>query len=367
MRVLMVNRFFYPYLGGVEFHILNLAQELQRHGCTVTVACERSEGSAAEELFRGVRVRRLGSVREFGALMAEGFDVVHGHMPRKPFVMAGLLAARRRGIPTVFTPHCFYPGGGTAKVVLKELVDRTLTRALLRGVDATINLTENDRRDAIERGLPPARSRVIPNSIRASELEATAPADFRAAHGITGDFIAHVGRFDTVKNIHFLVEAHDGLPAGLRLVLVGQDDGELPRVRQAIAERGLEERVTIVERASFRELLGLYREARVVVMASAYEGLPTVLLEAMYFGTPVVAAAVGGIPYLLTDPALGETYAFGDSRAYVAAVRRALDDTAERRLHRRQVVTEQYSWEVNALRVLAVYRELSARVHARAA
>jgi glycosyltransferase involved in cell wall biosynthesis len=367
MRVLMVNRHFHPFLGGVEFHILNLSRQLVARGCAVTVACRATPGRPAREEFRGLTVRRLGRVAELDALVREGFDVVHAHMPRNLFALAGLAFAKRNGIPTVFTPHCFYPSRRVVPATLKALADRTVTPLTFRLSDVTISLTENDRRDACRRGLATDRSVVFPNCVSTAELAAVPRVDFAAEHGVGGPFLLHVGRFDPVKHVEFLVAAHRHLPE-LTLVLIGPDGGTLAATRALVGGAGLGDRVRVIERASFADLCGAYAQASALVMASAYEGLPTVILEALFFGAPVIAPAVGGIPHVLTDRRLGVLYPHLDETAYVAAARAVGDGRADAHGDfRRRHVEGSYSWERVADGILDVYRRLMARSPRRAA
>lgn len=120
-------------------------------------------------------------------------------------------------------------------------------------------------------------------------------------------------------------------------------------------------RLHIKERASFSDVCGAYRQARVVVMASSYEGLPTVILEAMYFGSPVVAARVGGIPYVLDANCVGHTYELLDGEGYISALDGVLGDTAGARQVAKRLVEDRYSWERNAPSILAVYRRLAGK------
>ena len=365
---MMVNRHFYPFLGGVEFHILNLAQELLRLGCHVTVTCLGERTEAKTDDFRGIRIRRVRTPWDLGAIEQERPDVIHVHMPRNAIAFAGLLEARRLGVATVFTPHCFYPSRATTKAALKWLCDASFTPAMFRLADLTINLTANDQRDSIARGLPLAKSVIIPNSIRASELDGVRrPLDFCSKHGIDGDFVLHVGRFDPVKQIDFLVRCQRDLPSELKLVLIGQDGGTLGEVLGLIRQLRLERQVIVIERASFAELCAAYAEAAALVMASEYEGLPTVILEALYFGCPVVASRVGGIPHVLREPWLGRQYAFLDREAYVRAVRSVLETRDERRLDRRAYVKQHYSWEENAPVLLRAYEHVARISRSRAA
>lgn len=365
MRILMANRFFYPYLGGVEFHILNLSLCLTELGHTVAIACRAVEDQPANSRFRGLEVRRVRGYRELDALLDEGFDVVHAHMPRNLFALTSLWFARRRGLGTVLTPHCFYPSADPLRAAAKFVADRTFTRSVLRLADVTVNLTPNDQRDALACGMPAGRSRIVPNSVRLGELRAVEPVDFRAKHDLPERFLVHVGRFDPVKNIDFLVRAHRQL-GGMPLVLIGQDGGELAQIRRLIESSGLSDTVRIVERAGFAELCGAYRQASALVMASSYEGLPTVILEALYFGCPVVASRVGGIPYVLDGESVGALFALHDEAGYLAAVRAILARGRAAAARGKELVSARYAWESNVRSIAAIYDE-ARRAHREAA
>src|SRR5262249_24131512 len=164
-------------------------------------------------------------------------------------------------------------------------------------------------------------------------------------------------RFDPVKNIDFLVRAHRHLP-GVGLVLIGQDGATLERTRRLIDDLGASERVRIVERARFAELCGAYRPATALVMASSYEGLPTVILEAMYFGCPVVASRVGGIPYVLDGQRAGAMFKLHDEGGYVDAVRSILERGRETAASGRDLVSARYAWENSALCIDGVYEQV---------
>jgi len=97
-------------------------------------------------------------------------------------------------------------------------------------------------------------------------------------------FILHVGRFNPQKRHDLLLEAYvrSGVPH--RLVLMSADRVGLSRLLQAM---GLLDRVTL---AGFRDNpFPWYKSAAAVVLASDYEGMPNVLIEAMACGTPVVS------------------------------------------------------------------------------
>jgi glycosyltransferase involved in cell wall biosynthesis len=88
--------------------------------------------------------------------------------------------------------------------------------------------------------------------------------------------------------------------------LVDAGDGPFKSALQAqVQQLGLAERVRLIGRVPQERLWGLLAYyADVFVLNSLYEGLPHILLEAAYFGVPVVATAVGGTPEVVQH---GET------------------------------------------------------------
>ncbi len=72
-----------------------------------------------------------------------------------------------------------------------------------------------------------------------------------------------------------------------------------------------------------------YRASDLCVQASREEGLGFSVLEALACGTPVVAAAVGGLRETIREPQTGWTYEPGNAEALADAIERALSDPAE--------------------------------------
>jgi glycosyltransferase involved in cell wall biosynthesis len=358
MNVLMVNRFFWPHLGGVEFHILNLSRALRDLGCDVTVAYRRRTDEVEKRDFRGVKLKPVRHAYALSNVIDRSYDVVHGHMTRNLFACTGILRARARRVPSVFTPHCYYPARTPAIGFAKTMFDLGFTRATLRASNAVINLTPRDQEDSARRGMAAQKSHLIPNSVSLQELRNVELIDFATKYGVPRAFILHVGRFEAHKNIDFLVRMHGSLPRDLGLVLIGQDDGSRDSIRSLVEQLGLTRSVLFIDRASFQDVCSAYAQARATVMASSYEGLPTCLLEAMFFGCPVVSSAVGGVPFLLRDGINGFLFPRADGDGYCAAVRRAIERNADAIERAKDDVETKYSWEINAPRVLSLYRAL---------
>ena len=79
-----------------------------------------------------------------------------------------------------------------------------------------------------------------------------------------------------------------------------------------------------------------YGAADIAVSASRSEGLPFNIMEAMYYGLPVVASAVKGHTDLLVPDACGLLYPYGDWQACVAQLQKLLQSPEERERMGRQ-------------------------------
>lgn len=142
--------------------------------------------------------------------------------------------------------------------------------------------------------------------------------------------------------------AECGIPFELWLAGEGPERAAIER---RIGERGLGARVRLLGTVPHAELLGMYRDGRAdcVVLPSLHEGLSVALVEAMAYGVPVIATAVGGVPELLEDGA-GILVPPSDADALTVALTRVLGSPTLRaelaRAGRRRVEAE---FEVHAI------------------
>jgi glycosyltransferase involved in cell wall biosynthesis len=154
--------------------------------------------------------------------------------------------------------------------------------------------------------------------------------------------ILFAGRLSPEKGILDLLEAVDGM----NLVVAG--DGPLrDRVPQALGM------------LPHDELEGLYRRAAVVACPSRREGFGVVCAEAMAYGRPVVAGAVGGLLDLVEDGETGLLVEPGDVAGIRAALERLLADADLRRRlgdAARRRVRERFGWERVTGLTLEAYR-----------
>ncbi|HMD44956.1 MAG TPA: glycosyltransferase, partial [Acidimicrobiales bacterium] len=152
-----------------------------------------------------------------------------------------------------------------------------------------------------------------------------------------------------------------------RLVVVGGPSGphgekSLQSLYDVADARGVREHVHFVAPQPHELLSSYYRAADVCIVPSRSESFGLVALEAAACGTPVVAAAVGGLTTLVEHGRTGFLVDGHDPAEFAAAVRRAATDPllAERLSTNSVLRARQYTWRSAATQLLEIYDGLVA-------
>lgn len=151
----------------------------------------------------------------------------------------------------------------------------------------------------------------------------------RAKLSYTFPTIVSAGRLVPWKGFEQLIEVVNKLQADypdISLVISGDGPDE-KRLRELIAQHGLETQVRLLGNVSKEALGGVIHAADVFVLNTGYEGLSHQLLEVMEIGTPIVTTNVGGNPELIKHEETGLIVEYNDREALVASLRRLLKDT----------------------------------------
>jgi D-inositol-3-phosphate glycosyltransferase len=387
--------------GGMNVYVVETARRLARSGVEVEVFTRATgpDQPPAVELAPRVTVRHVaaGPLEALdkadlpaqlcaftgGVLRAEAarepghFDLVHSHYWLSGQV--GWLAAERWGVPLVHTAHTL------AKVKNAALADGDTAepRARVIGeeqvVAAADRLVASTPDEAAQlRELYGATDEQVVTVAPGVDLETFAPGDPGAARlrlGLPPESVVllFVGRIQPLKAPDVLLRAAarltaDGPALRRRLVVavVGGPSGtglaEPGHLAALAADLGIADLVRFVPPARQSELADWYRAADTVLVPSHNESFGLVALEAQACGTPVVAAAVGGLRTAVLDGGSGLLVPGHDPGDYAAAVRRLLDDPGLRdRLATGAVAhAAAFGWERTAAGLLATYTQVLA-------
>jgi D-inositol-3-phosphate glycosyltransferase len=382
--------------GGMNVYVIELARQLARRGVAVDIFT-RATSSALDQVVEatdGVTVRHIHAgpfegltknelpaqlcvfarevLRTEAAQPLGHYDLVHSHYWLSGQV--GALARDRWGVPLVHTMHTM------AKVKNDALADGDTPEPLARligeeqvveAADRLIASTDLEAKQLIELyDADPARVDVVPPGVDLEVFRPMPQAEARRALGlpVDADVLLFAGRIQPLKGPDVLLRAvaelldrEPGRRARTIVPVVGGPSGSGLDKPQALADLaahlGVADVVRFVPPVSQAELARWYAAATLVAVPSYNESFGLVAVEAEATGTPVVAAAVGGLTTAVRDGHSGLLVPGHRTGDWADALQRILaDDDLRARLGagaRQQASL--FSWDATAEATLEVY------------
>ncbi|MBN1811369.1 MAG: glycosyltransferase family 4 protein [Anaerolineae bacterium] len=186
-----------------------------------------------------------------------------------------------------------------------------------------------------------------------------------AKYGLKPGYLLFVGTLEPRKNLPGLLQAYrllrDARTTDEPLVLVGGKGWLYDEIFERVEVLHLTQHVRFLHDVPNADLPGFYSAAGLLTMLSFYEGFGLPALEAMSFGTPVVASDRASLPEVVGEAGL---LANPDDPEDIAQVLgRVLTDEALQAQMRKQGLAQaaRFTWDKAARESLAVYQEVVAR------
>jgi len=370
MRILMaIDSYPPPLVGGRDLQVSMLAHELARRGHDVEVVALAGPSGARTDMDDGITVHRIpGWSRSLNRFYADPERPWHPPIP-DPGLVRSLIGLVRRRRPHIVHAHSwilysllpFLPSSQTRLVVTMHdygflcpkntFVHRDVvcsgprfakciacatgqygavrasaitmgmaaSHALLHRVDRYIAVSPPVARACVslaaegQRPLDVITPFISDESIQ--EVDSVRPAFVPSQ----GDYVMFAGALGPHKGVDVLLESFDGMVPKIPLVLVGlpHPDGNYR----------FPDGVMVVQNVPHEEVLRAWANCAVAVVPSRWpDPCPTVALEAMAAGRPVVASAVGGLPYMVLDEKTGILVPPGDVSALRKGIARLLTE-----------------------------------------
>lgn len=403
MKILMITNEYPPHIyGGAGVHVDYLCRELvrlddARHRLQVMCFGDQRETganstvtgvNAMPELFHregvtGKVVDVLGRNIAITGLAGDA-DMVHCHTWYT--YLAGCLVKQFMEIPMVITVHSLEPKRPWKREQIGTgyNVSSWLEKTAMENADGIIAVSQGMKNDILNCYQPePDKIRVIYNGIDTGQYCKTLQSDILVSYGISPlkPYVLFVGRITRQKGIIHLVHALPHIKEGVQIVLcAGAPDTEAiaheMRVEVERARGGTpNDIIWIPEMVPVERIVVLYSHAALFVCPSVYEPFGIINLEAMACGTPVVAAAVGGIPEVVVHGKTGILVPFEPAgnddpeplnpdryaRDLAAAINELLRAPERRRAmgaEARSRVQTHFEWKAIARQTLDYYEEL---------
>jgi glycosyltransferase involved in cell wall biosynthesis len=223
--------------------------------------------------------------------------------------------------------------------------------------DLIVALSPHMRDRAIACGADPRKVEVVPNGIESGEIGLESQGSGKASALVDGAVtdslkLLFVGILNQQKGVDVLLRAAKKLKQeNVRFSIRIVGNGPLrPELNRLIADYGLSDDVALHGSVPRGDLGKLYQWADVTCVPSVNDSLPTVVLESLVAGTPVVGSAVGGIPFMVQASVNGLLVPPEDPDALAGALARISRQPAFlRRLKQASTpsVLPRFSWRRN--------------------
>lgn len=341
-------------------------ENLERFPFEPIYVCRRSRSGTnasgvLRRLFGKYRLLTPSQLITFGRILhRERVALVHAHFG--PGGLDMLPLARFLGIPLLVTFHGF----DASRLLRDPRYCRSL-RELFRYADViTVSALMRDR--LVRYGADPSRTRVhyIGAPVEDFSFERRRSLSEKVRAGEMVRFL-QVSNFVEKKGHAYTIEAFAEVALrhpNCRLTLAG--DGPLREaIEQRARELGVSDRVSLPGKVWKQQVIALMAEADVFLHHSVTdatgdeEGIPTVIMEAMATGLPVVSTLHAGIPELIEDGVTGLLVAERDVAAYGRAMERLLVEGGEKMGElAAAAVRERFDLSMQNRALLRIYEEI---------
>lgn len=350
--------------GGMNVYIMELSKALAEQGAEVDIFTRRTSSLQKDvvEAADGVFVRHItagpfegldkndlpsqlcyftqGVLRTEAGRQPNWYQAVHSHYWLSG--QAGWLAADRWNVPLVHSMHTMarvknaqLAPGDHPEPVQREIGEEQVVAESA----ALIANTKHEAHELVDYyHADPRLIHVIPPGVDLDTFSDVAPdsrsrEQERADHGIYANqrVIVFAGRIQPLKGPDVLVEMLGILKARCTnspqdvptLVVLGGASGKktaLKELKALVHNLGIADHVRFEPPAKRLDLAQWFRIADLVAMPSRNESFGLVAVEAQACGTPVIAAAVGGLRLAVSDGVSGILMNNHDPRAWANAV-----------------------------------------------
>lgn len=324
--------------GGTERVNLSLANELSQMGYQVDLVLVNKYGDFLNKVRDSIRIINFGKDRASGCI----YDLTKYLRREKPAVLftalptlniISIFANIIIGFKTNVIPTEHMPVSIDAKMThsIESKIAYKLYPLFYTFVKNIVVNCEDSARDFAKRynWISKNKINIIYNPVASDELfrmvqEVPEIDWFRETNNNT-PIILGVGRLTRQKNFHLLVESFAKLrdECDCRLVILGKGE-DYDSLEKLAKNFGIEKDFLM---PGFKENPYSYMaRSSVFVLSSIYETLPTVLIEALACGTPVVATDCFGVREILQDGKYGVIVKDATATEMTSAIKKVLNN-----------------------------------------
>jgi glycosyltransferase involved in cell wall biosynthesis len=371
----MIAREFPPQSGGIGYYVYYLSKKLRERGAEITVITRGSAGKTVKKVVNGVNVFYVSffplypfHVWIHGAFvnrllksLEPKLTLVNLHSPLPPPIKTSLPI-----ITTVHSPSKRLRNVRPREIYdFKSLADQMQSMFVYPPIESKVfnlstKITTVSLSVAMELknyGLDPDKITVVGNGV---DEKAFAPIQNKRC---TEEYVLFTGVLRAGKGLFDFVECGRQVckvRPDVKFVICGSGPF-LGKLKEKVRILGLQRQIVFTGFADRNRLRKIYQNATVHVIPSYHEGLPSVLLEAMSCGLPVVATNVGGINEVISSGTNGFLVPPKSPKLMAEIILKLLDDCMLRKKigeAARKTIEKRYTWDKVADNVIKCYEDV---------
>jgi len=330
MKIGLTTHTYTPeFIGGREIHVESLAKLLsKKHDVVVFTGSSLRKSEKLE--MNGYTLYKIPLftlplpdnesyriVPDFiKFLLREDLDVIHAHEYGHFTTDMANIYSKVKHTPLVISVHGHFFRLSLLNT-LKKIYDKTVGIFSLKNAKKIICISDAQKKEIlnaygskrIERKIE-----IIPNGIFIKNFHKHKHSKHKQKNqNKNGKVILSMGRLVYRKGFHILIDAAKQIQDNVKIVIAGPDGGERKNLEKQISNNNLNNKVILINSIDGETKENLLFNSDVFVIPSLYEGLPTTLLEAMFYGKPVISTDLPGIRGVIEDSKNGFVVTPGSS------------------------------------------------------
>lgn len=340
MKIWQVVPYYPPHVGGMEYYVERLSEELAARGHDVSVFTSSNNKTQEAYTRNGVKIRTLKIMTKIynnpisptlltQLMNQEKPDIIHTHQYPIFYSDTAAVVAWTRKIPLIVHVHVISDAKSPISGFISDKYYSSLGLRTLTTANTIIVPSKAYKTKLSNMHINPNKLQVIPYGIDTKKFQNNNGEAFKAKYGLQGSkIILSVGRLNYQKGFQYLIKA---MPTVLKqipnvkLVIVGEGE-QLSYLRQLTKSLSLEKSIVFTGAITQTEIPHAYAAADIFVLPSLFESFGISLVEAQASGKPVIATRVGGAPETLIDGQTGFLIDSRDSNKLSISILRLLSD-----------------------------------------
>ncbi len=356
----MITREFPPESGGIGYYVYNLSKKLIERGHKVTVITRGTSKKTFKEVVEGIDVFKVTFfplypmhlsihglfMNSLFKSLEPFFDLVHVHSPLPPLIKTHLpiMTTVHTSMRTDSKYHEVFDFYSLLEKLQSMYIYPPIESKLFSISNSITTVSYSVVDELKDYGLDPEKITVLGNGVNEKIFAPISKAKDGQKYVLyTGILRARKGLFDLVECAKLVSEVN----SDVRFIVCGKGPF-LRKLEKEVREQKMQRQITLLGFVKREELIRLYQNATLHVVPSHYEGLPTVLLEAMSCGLPVVATNVCGNKEVISNGANGFLVPPKSPKAMAKVILWLLEnDHIRERVGKaaRKTVEERYTWD----------------------